>query len=112
MPQEATGPKASTILPALGLGEQRTRTHLKDCDDPFLKEGAVGEGSDSHFLGQAVHVVGSLDIVHVLDDGLVRESKAHSDDNDKETIQGDARQNEGRRVFHGCVTDTREAGVA
>lgn len=52
-------------------------THLEDRGDMLLIEGAVGEGSHGHLLGQAVDVVGSLDVVHVLDDVLVRVGKSH-----------------------------------
>lgn len=44
---------------------------------------AVTEGSDGHLLGQAVDVVGSLDVVHVLDDVFVRVGKAHSGEHAK-----------------------------
>lgn len=42
-PREADGTKVPQ-------GAKHELTHLKDCGDLVLKEGAVGEGSDSHLL--------------------------------------------------------------
>lgn len=74
--------------PTLKNPTQTKQTHLEDSGDPLLIKGAVTEGSDGHLLGQAVDVVGGLDVVHVLDDVLIRVRKAHSGQHTKSSGGG------------------------